>query len=139
DGYHLKDQPLSDLRLAVQRVVAGERWVCSPLVEKLLHYHSAAQPAQPLTARQRDILRCLQEGLDNQAIARRTGLSIKTVENHLTRLYRQINVQSRLEAFNYLNQHPGLLGLSEVEAAPESSLGVGSAHRAAHQTIQIVD
>ena len=35
-GYHLKNQPLSDLRLAVQRVLAGERWVCSPLVEKLM-------------------------------------------------------------------------------------------------------
>jgi DNA-binding NarL/FixJ family response regulator len=45
DGYHLKDQPLSDLRLAVQRVVAGERWVCSPLVEKLLHYHGSRPPA----------------------------------------------------------------------------------------------
>jgi DNA-binding NarL/FixJ family response regulator len=114
DGYHLKDQPLSDLRLAVQRVVAGERWVCSPLVEKLLHYHGGIQPALPLTARQRDILRCLQEGLDNQAIARRTGLSIKTVENHLTRLYRQINVQSRLEAASYVAQHPDALGYHEL-------------------------
>jgi len=113
DGYHLKDQPLSDLRLAVQRVLAGERWVCSPLVEKLLHYHGIAQPALPLTARQRDILGCLQEGLDNQAIARRTGLSIKTVENHLTRLYRQINVQSRLEAASYVSQHPQALGYHE--------------------------
>jgi DNA-binding NarL/FixJ family response regulator len=132
DGYHLKDQPLSDLRLAVQRVVAGERWVCSPLVEKLLHYHGAAQPAQPLTARQRDILRCLQEGLDNQAIARRTGLSIKTVENHLTRLYRQINVQSRLEAASYVAQHPDALGYHELPA------GI-LAPSAMHPIILIVD
>src|SRR5215212_11373167 len=83
NGYHLKDQPLSDLRLAVQRVLAGERWVCSPLVDKLVRYREAASSALTLTARQRDILRCLKEGLDNQAIARRTGLSVKTVENHL--------------------------------------------------------
>ena len=132
DGYHLKDQPLSDLRLAVQRVVAGERWVCSPLVEKLLHYHGGAQPAQPLTARQRDILRCLQEGLDNQAIARRTGLSIKTVENHLTRLYRQINVQSRLEAASYVAQHPDALGYHELPAGTHLS-------HATHPIILIVD
>ena len=132
DGYHLKDQPLSDLRLAVQRVVAGERWVCSPLVEKLLHYHGAAQPAQPLTARQRDILRCLQEGLDNQAIARRTGLSIKTVENHLTRLYRQINVQSRLEAASYVAHHPDALGDHELPIGAHPPA-------AAHPTILIVD
>ena len=29
NGYHLKDQPLSDLKLAVQRVLAGERWISS--------------------------------------------------------------------------------------------------------------
>src|SRR5689334_23316559 len=110
NGYHLKDQPLSELRLAVQRVLAGERWICSPLVEKLVRARTAGVTPQPLTARQRDLLRCLKEGLDNQAIARRTGLSVKTVENHLTRLYRQIHVQSRLEAVNYLSQHPDVLG-----------------------------
>ena len=45
------------------------------------------------------------------------GLSIKTIENHLTRLYRQLNVQSRLEAVNYLMQQPALLGLSGHQAA----------------------
>jgi len=136
DGYHLKDQPLSDLRLAVQRVLSGERWVCSPLVEKLLHYHGVAQPALPLTARQRDILGCLQEGLDNQAIARRTGLSIKTVENHLTRLYRQINVQSRLEAASYVAQHPDALGSRDLAMA---SATIASSPSALPLTILIVD
>jgi DNA-binding NarL/FixJ family response regulator len=137
NGYHLKDQPLSDLRLAVQRVLAGERWVCSPLVDKLLNYREAAQPALPLTARQRDILRCLREGLDNQAIAWRTGLSVKTIENHLTRLYRQINVQSRLEAANYVAQHPEALGPHEPPAAP--FMGPPHAPGAARLTILIVD
>ena len=132
DGYHLKDQPLSDLRLAVQRVIAGERWVCSPLVEKLLHYHGGTQPALPLTARQRDILRCLQEGLDNQAIARHTGLSVKTVENHLTRLYRQINVQSRLEAASYVAHHPDALGYHDLPTDPHPPT-------ATHPIILIVD
>ncbi len=110
NGYHLKDQPLSDLRLAVQRVLAGERWICSPLVDKLVRLHE--QPAPALTARQRELLGYLEEGLDNVAIARRSGLSVKTVENHLTRLYRHLGVQSRLEAVRYIHQHPGLLGRS---------------------------
>ena len=38
NGYHLKDQPLSDLKLAVQRVLAGERWISSTLINKLLSY-----------------------------------------------------------------------------------------------------
>jgi DNA-binding NarL/FixJ family response regulator len=108
NGYHLKDQPLGDLRLAVQRVLAGERWICSPLVDKLVRIHNSAPLA--LTHRQRELLLCLQEGLDNLGIARRTGLSVKTVENHLTRLYRQLGVQSRLEAVSYIHQHAGMLG-----------------------------
>jgi DNA-binding NarL/FixJ family response regulator len=122
DGYHLKDQPLSDLRLAVQRVLAGERWISSPLLDKLVSYTPASSSGSPLTARQRDILRLLQQGLDNQTIAQRLGLSVKTVENHLTRLYRELNVQSRLEAANYVMQHPEVLALSGKKAglAPTS-------------------
>ncbi|HYF66467.1 MAG TPA: response regulator transcription factor [Herpetosiphonaceae bacterium] len=107
DGYHLKDQPLADLQLAMRRVLAGERWVCSPLLSKLVRGAGAAADSG-LTQRQRELLWCLAQGDDNQAIARRMNLSVKTVENHLTRLYRQINVQSRLEAVHYLGQHPDL-------------------------------
>jgi len=106
DGYHLKDQTLSDLRLAVQRVQAGERWISSRLVDKLVSRASASAVSPSLTARQREMLQLLQQGFDNQTIARQMGLSVKTVENHLTRLYRQLNVQSRLEAVNYINRHP---------------------------------
>lgn len=112
DGYHLKDQPLSDLRLAVQRVLRGEKWVCGPLLEKLLTYasiHTDRPAAHHLSPRQKEILRLLDEGLDNQSIARRLNLSVKTVENHLTRIYRLLGVNSRVEAINLLRRHPYVL------------------------------
>lgn len=112
NGYHLKDQPLSDLRLAVQRVLAGERWISSTLISKLLHTPDPTTAAASLTGRQRELLRLLVQGYDNQSLARETGLSVKTIENHLTRLYRQLNVQSRLEAVHFANQHPDLLASS---------------------------
>jgi DNA-binding NarL/FixJ family response regulator len=112
DGYHLKDQPLSDLRLAVQRVLAGERWLSSPLVNKLLHSRNHPPSLPLLTPRQCDLLRMLQQGLDNAAIARATNLSVKTVENHLTRLYRQLGVSSRLEAMAYVVAHPEVLAVT---------------------------
>lgn len=121
DGYHLKSQPLSDLRLAVQRVLAGEKWVSSPLIGKLVKAASVeGTPIPSLTRRRRDILRLLQEGLDNQSIAQRLDLSIKTVENHLTLLYRQLGVQSRLEAVSYAAQHPEILALSREKSPPPS-------------------
>jgi DNA-binding NarL/FixJ family response regulator len=110
NGYHLKDQSLSDLKLAAQRVLAGERWISSNLIEKLLNYSEFFAPASMLTDRQREILRLLSQGYDNQSLARATGLSVKTIENHLTRIYRQINVQSRLEAMRYVTEHPEVLG-----------------------------
>lgn len=118
DGYHLKDQPLSDLQLAVQRILTGKKWVSSRLLDKLVSYTDAPSTgASILTFRQRDILHLLQQGLDNHAIARRMGLSVKTIEKHLTTLYRLLNVQSRLEAVNYVTQHPEVLSLSGRAAA----------------------
>ncbi|MEM7029696.1 MAG: response regulator [Chloroflexota bacterium] len=126
NGYHLKDQPLSDLKLAVERIMAGERWVSSRLVNKLVSFVETPPATRPtLTQRQQEILQWLYQGLDNQTIARQMSLSVKTIENHLTRLYRQLNVQSRLEAVNYIVQHPDIIGtkpaeLSQPKTAPES-------------------
>lgn len=115
NGYHLKDQPLSDLKLALQRVLEGERWISGPLIAKLLGERQPAASPPTLTLRQREILRWLQEGLDNQSIALKMDLSIKTIENHLTRLYRQMGVASRLEAARYVSQHPEVLGVGGHE------------------------
>ncbi len=108
DGYHLKSDSLKDLRLAIDQVLAGERWISSSLITKLVGGVVRRPPA--ITPRQAELLHLLQQGLDNSTIARRLGLSVKTVENHLTRLYKQMGVQSRAEAITHLFQHPDLLG-----------------------------
>ena len=109
-GYHLKDQPLSDLQQAVQRILDGGRWISDPLVERLVGYQSmAAEETSVLTRRQRELLYLLTQGYNNQKIALTMDLSVKTVENHLTALYRAIGVESRLEANRYANNHPELL------------------------------
>lgn len=117
NGYHLKDQPLNDLKLAIQRVLAGERWLSSPLINKLVGTSHGVDGLSALTSRQRDLLRLLGEGMDNQSIAREMGLSVKTIENHLTRLYRQLNIQSRLEAVHYVMRYPHILGKPGQQAA----------------------
>jgi DNA-binding NarL/FixJ family response regulator len=137
DGYHLKDQPLSDLRLALQRVLDGEKWITSRLVDKLLRYTDAHSPAPLLTARQREILSLLQQGLDNQNIAQQLGLSVKTIENHLTRLYRQLDVQSRLEAVNYVRQNPQVLALSGKQAVADPAVAESATQKPV--TILLVD
>ena len=137
NGYHLKDQPLKDLKLALERILAGERWLSTPIINKLLGKSQQVSSSEQLTIRQRELLRLLRDGKDNQSIAKEMGLSVKTIENHLTRLYRQLNVQSRLEAVNYLMQQPALLGLSGHQAA--SSAGAITSPKFQDVTILVID
>lgn len=139
DGYHLKDQPLSDLKLAVQRVLEGERWISSPLLDKLVHYSGSTPHTPSLTPRQLDILRLLQQGLDNQSIAKQFDLSVKTVENHLTRLYRRLDVESRLEAATYAMKHPEVLGLSGQQTAKDAALPRTSASSSQFKLLLVED
>ncbi len=118
NGYHMKDQPLSDLRLAVERVMSGQRWVTGRLLDKLVMSSADGKPDFELTQRQKEILHQLREGSDNQTIARKSGLSVKTVENHLTRIYRQLGVQSRLEAANFVMNNPAVLNGLELPNKP---------------------
>ncbi|MEJ5201572.1 MAG: response regulator [Anaerolineales bacterium] len=106
NGYHLKGEPLSDFRLAIENVMAGGTWLSSPLLKKLINKTLVRPKSISLTSRQLDLLGLLQDGLDNKAIANRLGISIKTVENNLSRLYQILGVQSRLEAVNFAIQHP---------------------------------
>ena len=117
DGYHLKDQPLADLQLAAQRILNGDRWISGSLIGILTSRRlPSAQPNTPwLTRRQRELLRLLTQGADNRNIALTLDLSIKTVENHLTALYRVLGVDSRLKALNYALSHPELFATSGQE------------------------
>ncbi len=129
NGYHMKDQPLNDLQLAAQRIMLGDRWISGSLVNRLANRKPVlSSPGAPwLTRRQRDLLRLLTQGCDNRSIALELGLSVKTIENHLTGLYRVLGVDSRLKAMNYAFRHPELLASSGQEIAEKESTQVGSA------------
>jgi len=118
NGYHMKDQPLADLQLATQRILNGERWISGSLVDRLAN-HRATPPSLPntpwLTRRQRDLLRLIAQGADNRTIASTLDLSVKTVENHLTAVYRVLGVDSRLKAMSYALRHPEVLASSGQE------------------------
>ncbi|MDO9546061.1 MAG: response regulator transcription factor [Pelolinea sp.] len=109
NGYHMKDQSLNDLKMAVNRVLEGETWISNTLINKLSGNFSNKKYLPELSKRQRDLLLSLQQGLDNKTIAKNHFLSIKTIENNLSTLYRKLNVQSRLEAVYYIARHPEII------------------------------
>lgn len=132
DGYHLKDQPLADLQFAVRKILAGGRWISGPLVDRLIDHQTTFGDGgvATLTRRQRDLLRLLSLGYDNRRMAQEMDLSVKTVENHLTALYRAIGVSSRLEAHNYALRHPEVLGVAGREMAQDRAAPRVEAHLA---------
>jgi len=123
DGYHMKDQPLADLQLAAQRILNGDRWISGVLIDRLTSRPSLRPSSTVpwLTRRQRELLRLLSQGIDNRSIALTLNLSIKTVENHLTALYRVLGVDSRMKALNYALHHPELLALSSQDMVETES------------------
>ena len=57
-----------------------------------------------LTSREREVLACLAEGLDNPAIAARLFISRHTLQHHLTAIYAKLGVTSRYQAIIYALQ-----------------------------------
>jgi len=136
DGYHMKDQPLTDLQLATQRILNGERWISGSLVKRLTNgsLPSFVATVPWLTRRQRELLQLLTQGADNRHIALELDLSVKTVENHLTALYRVLGVDNRVKAMNYALRHPELLALSGQEVLEQEVA------QASHQlTVLVID
>lgn len=119
-GYHLKDESLSNLKLAIKRVLEGERWISGSLISKLIQNNKNKPTFPSLTDRQLSLLRYLKMGFDNKGIAQKLRISIKTVESHLTKLYRKLDIQSRLEAVNYINQFPQILGKENVRISSKT-------------------
>ncbi|MBL8050665.1 MAG: response regulator [Anaerolineales bacterium] len=126
NGYHMKDQSLADLQLATQRILNGDRWISGSLIDRLVNRQTSTPLSNTpwLTRRQRELLKLISQGADNRNIALALDLSIKTVENHLTALYRVLGVDSRLKALNYILRHPELLassGQEMTEASPKET------------------
>ncbi len=93
NGYHMKDQSLNELKLAITRVLEGETWISSSLIKKLSANNSEKTNLPELTKREHELLFSLRQGLDNKSIAKKHFFSVKTIENNLSCLYKKLKVQ----------------------------------------------
>lgn len=114
-GYLLKDVEPSTLIKAIHRVHEGEAFVYPEIAEKLFGELQADENinqkaeeiwkqrrCERLTAREMDVLSCIAKGFNNQEIAQALFVSEKTVKNHLTNIFRKINVNDRTQALLYV-------------------------------------
>jgi len=101
-GFLLKTSPLDELVVAVRTAAAGEIMVSSDLLARLLNrlHHRDDEREHVLTAREREILELIAEGLTNGAIAKRLFISVNTVRNHVQNVLAKLDAHSKLEALS---------------------------------------
>lgn len=105
-GFVAKADGLRDLPTSIRRLIAGER-VISPELERdalralgqmARRSWECADVAARLTRREGQVLELVCVGLTIGQIGTRIGISPRTVETHITKLYRKLGVRTRLEA-----------------------------------------
>jgi DNA-binding NarL/FixJ family response regulator len=97
-GYLLKDAEPEEIHRAIRAAMRGEAPLAPKAAAALLAARSAASPSNDLTEREREVLRLVATGLANKQIARRLGISEKTVKGHLTHVFQAIGVTDRTQA-----------------------------------------
>ena len=106
DGYVLKDSNSSVLKKAIYNVYNGETFIqpeLAPLLKIKLDERStnSNNVNDLLTKREIEVLELLAEGLFNKEIAFNLAISEKTVKNHVSNIFRKINVSDRTQAAVY--------------------------------------
>lgn len=108
-GYIIKDAPASQLIYAIETVQKGEKYLSPAVLKKVLsgYVKSSQRPRTSydrLSAREREVLKLLADGLSVKEIATRLNLSVKTVDVHKYNLMRKIDVHDRAELIKYAIQ-----------------------------------
>lgn len=111
-GYLLKDAEPEELVQGIRAAARGDSPLAPKAAGAVIQARVAARPAEELSGREREILVLVGEGLANKQIARRLGISEKTVKVHLTNAFRRIGVEDRTQAALWAERHGLLRGSS---------------------------
>jgi DNA-binding NarL/FixJ family response regulator len=105
-GYLLKDADPDEIIAAVRAAAAGGAPLDPRAARALLDRQRTPVATARLSARERQVLDLVGEGLANKLIARRLDISERTVKAHLTRVFQQIGVTDRTQAALWAREHP---------------------------------
>ncbi len=111
-GYVMKDEPTARLVEAIERVHTGGLYFPPGMSDAILAPGSktAADAKAVLTAREREVLVLLAEGMANKEVARALGISVRTAETHREHLSRKLGIAPIAGLTKYAIQE-GLTGL----------------------------
>jgi two-component system response regulator NreC len=103
-GYVLKEAADTEVVTAIREVAAGGRYVHPELGARLIAAEAeAARKAEedPLSDREREVLRLLALGFTNQEIAKQLYISVRTAETHRAHVRQKLRLESRAELVRY--------------------------------------
>lgn len=110
DGYVLKDSDSSVLKRAILTIIRGDTFIqpdLRPMLKKRMEDKASVSSTieESLTRREIEVLKLLAEGLFNKEIAYTLSISEKTVKNHVSNIFKKINVSDRTQAAVYAIKH----------------------------------
>lgn len=103
-GYLVKNAATSELVEAIRTVAVGNVYFGPYATKVLVDQLQQPQPEDPygeLSAREREVLHLVVDGLTIKEIARRLGISAKTAENHRSRVLAKLGVRNSAELVRY--------------------------------------
>ena len=103
-GYVLKEAADTEVVAAVRAVAGGERYVHPALGARLVEAAAAERKraeVDPLSEREREVLRLLALGHTNQEIAKLLYISVRTAETHRAHIMQKLGLASRAELVRY--------------------------------------
>ena len=106
-GYILKDVPTDEIKLAIDTVMRGERYLCTG-AQGSLEPKDAAR--ESLTEREQTILMQLAQGKSNKEVALTLDISVRTVETHRKNIKRKLGISSTAGLTRYAMEHGVLQG-----------------------------
>ena len=95
-GYILKGADQDEVLAAIRAVAAGGAVFGRSIAERVLH--GGRGPGRDLTTREAEVLSGIARGLSNPQIAHELGVSVKTVQNHASRVLAKLQVTDRTQA-----------------------------------------
>lgn len=99
DGFVLKSNSIDELLEAVSVVAGGGTYLSPQITRRVMEIAGGRDtPAADLTDREREVLRLIAAGARPGEVADTLVLSVKTVKNHLTRVYSKLGVESAHQA-----------------------------------------
>ena len=102
NGYLLKDSESAELKKAILAVVNGDNYIQPSLIpvlnSKMIDRDKDVMKIESLTRRELEVLKNLSIGMYNKEIAEKLDISERTVKNHISNIFKKIEVTDRTQA-----------------------------------------